>query len=357
MGVPTLGRAFAAVWFNGDMSNTPNPWQPVEPDRWATRPRSELPVDDVDADDPTRVMKAVQSSTTSATSPPPPQPWVSAPSDSPLAQPFQQGYAPAGPTSHEAAPAASPARDPYAPDPAASASASAPAASAPASAPAASSYGSGVPSAASVNPYAMPYPGQGGDAGQPHGAPAVPPPAPGVAGYPSYGASAPEVYPTAQSGYQAGGSAGGYPPHAQPGGFQGGYPQPAQPGYPPAAYVPTPASTPRLNVLKSLFDFSFGSYATPKLVKIVYVLAVVGAAGGWLTSLMYAASLDAIFRSGYLVAVTFLFGWIPALLGLALTRAVLEGVLAIIRTSEHTAEIAEALKSRDSDTALTEDPD
>lgn len=308
------------------MSNTPNPWQPVEPDPWATRPRSELPVGDPDVVDPTHVMPAVQSTPTPSpdaaseseqpavpppglgTAPvvPPPaaSPLVPPPSAAPAvppAQPPQQGYARPTPTSGVSAPAG-------------------PAFGGPAFGGTASAY----PGSAPGNPYAAAYPDGS---------------APGAAGYPSYGAAAPEVYPTAQSGYPAGGFAGSYPPAptAAP-----------VPGYPPAgAYVPqSPPQPAKPNFLKSLFDFSFSSYATPKLIKIIYVLAVVGAAGSWLLAIVYAVSLDALVRTGFLVGFTFLFGWIPALLGLALTRAVLEGVLAIIRTSEHTAEIAESLKAR-----------
>lgn len=129
------------------------------------------------------------------------------------------------------------------------------------------------------------------------------------------------------------------PPAAQP------HPYAGWPPGPPPAPAPTPAPAPArdANPLAALFDFSFSTFATPGLVKIVYILAVVVFGGGWLLSVFGALGADAMFGGGLSGLMALLVGWVPALLGIALTRFILEGVVALIRTHDRTAEIAERL--------------
>jgi hypothetical protein len=86
----------------------------------------------------------------------------------------------------------------------------------------------------------------------------------------------------------------------------------------------------------ALFDFSFTKFATPGLVKIVYILQVVGAVGAWLLWLL------AAFGASRLVL---LVGWIPVLLSIAFTRFVLEGIVALIRIHDRVTEMAERDKA------------
>lgn len=107
----------------------------------------------------------------------------------------------------------------------------------------------------------------------------------------------------------------------------------------------------RANPLKAAFDFSFTSYATPGLVKIIYLLAVIITAAGWLGALIGAVVLGSgtaatyarysepsglettLFRLLY-PALVLLFGWIPGLLSLLFLRVVLEAASALVRSAE-----------------------
>lgn len=188
------------------------------------------------------------------------------------------------------------------------------------------------------DPWAPPAPAPGDEppappqAVNPYAAPShTPPPPSGASAYPTSAPSAP------------------YPPHPQ----QPGYPQatyppqngPAQQPYAPgayaggAAYGPAPTPSQRGNALGGLIDFSFATYATPAAAKAIYILAIVAFVGGWLGDVLNGLQ-------GYPVAMaspflTLLFGWVPALLGICLVRAGLEGVLALIRTHERAERTAD----------------
>jgi hypothetical protein len=151
--------------------------------------------------------------------------------------------------------------------------------------------------------------------------PEYPPPQPNNPG--GYGSQQPN-YP---AGY------GSQPPQpAQPGsgwgqppttGFQGGatgYPTP-----PPSERSATDAK----GFFGALFDFSFNSFVTPKIVKIVYVLATIGLALVYLLLVLSAFSRGA--GSGIIVLVI---GAIAFFIYLALIRMTLEFYYAIIRMSE-----------------------
>jgi hypothetical protein len=76
------------------------------------------------------------------------------------------------------------------------------------------------------------------------------------------------------------------------------------------------------------FDFSFSSYASLQLVKILYILIIV------LVSLAYVANVIVMFLMTPILGVPVLiFGWIPALLLVLAVRLGLEVTLATVRTA------------------------
>lgn len=103
----------------------------------------------------------------------------------------------------------------------------------------------------------------------------------------------------------------------------------------------SPAPRPDANPLGALLDFSFTRFATPGIVKVVYILTVVAAVGTWLLSVLGALGMSRFDGGGAAAFVTLLFGWIPALLAIAFTRFVLEGIVALIRIHEKVTEIAD----------------
>ncbi len=80
----------------------------------------------------------------------------------------------------------------------------------------------------------------------------------------------------------------------------------------------------------ALFDFSFTHFVTPKIVKVVYILATVALALFYLI-VVVAGLLSDSPLAGVLVL---LLGWIPFLIYLALIRMTLEFYYALIRMSE-----------------------
>lgn len=113
----------------------------------------------------------------------------------------------------------------------------------------------------------------------------------------------------------------------------------------------------RSSGLRSLLDFSFTSYATPSIVKLVYLGAAVLLVLAWLG---YAISFIGTGLStdtgGLVVAgvLTLVLGWIPVLIYIALVRVSLEFSLAGIRTAEGVREIKEhLLASKDEDSATS----
>jgi hypothetical protein len=141
-----------------------------------------------------------------------------------------------------------------------------------------------------------------------------------------------------QQGWQGGQQQPPYPSgfgqqqqQQQPPPAWGGYPQPGQQ---PGAYGPPPgqpggpqgqASSP----FAALFDFEFNSFATPVVVKILYIVGMV------LLGLGYVAALIAGFAQGVGVGLAFLIGGaILVLFYLILLRVTLEFYYAVVRMSE-----------------------
>lgn len=88
-------------------------------------------------------------------------------------------------------------------------------------------------------------------------------------------------------------------------------------------------STDAAGFFQALFDFSFSSFITPKVVKFVYVLATVVLVIAWLGLMISAFSVEP--AAGIAVL---LLGPIGLILYLALIRMTLEFYLAIVRMSE-----------------------
>lgn len=160
-----------------------------------------------------------------------------------------------------------------------------------------------------------------------------------------YAQSQPSADPYAPGGYgQAGygqpGTQPGHQPSADP--YQQPNPGPAQ-GYDPYAQQPgaygqqpgggvfgTQASAQGKNFFAALFDFSFSTFVTPKIIKIVYVILTVIIGLGLLFFLL--SSLI----SGEPLAIVgaLIIGPIVALFYLAIMRMSLEMYYAVIRLSE-----------------------
>lgn len=106
----------------------------------------------------------------------------------------------------------------------------------------------------------------------------------------------------------------------------------------------TPANPyPGALVQADAVDYSFSTYQTPKLAKLIYILATIVAAVLWLSRAIiplaagiHAHSLDATTGGGEITIgiLILVFGWIPALLGLLLIRVALEAALALIRNTD-----------------------
>ena len=79
----------------------------------------------------------------------------------------------------------------------------------------------------------------------------------------------------------------------------------------------------------ALFDFSFNTFVTPKIVRIVYVLAVVWAAVGYVFAVIggFASSITTGLAA-------LLFGPIVAIIWLAVVRIGLEFGISVVRMSE-----------------------
>lgn len=133
------------------------------------------------------------------------------------------------------------------------------------------------------------------------------------------------------------------PAGGQPGnqGWQGGQqpPYPPPPGgygqQQPAGWGPPPGGGPsgapaQKSFFSALFDFTFDSFATPGLIRILYIIGTVLIVLGWLGYVVIGFSaLGAAAGIGILI-----FGAIFALFAIALLRVSLEFYYAVVRMSE-----------------------
>ncbi|GAA4729439.1 hypothetical protein GCM10023216_21220 [Isoptericola chiayiensis] len=93
-------------------------------------------------------------------------------------------------------------------------------------------------------------------------------------------------------------------------------------------------------LLGSLFDFSFANYVTPKIVKIVYVIVTILLALVWLGWFIFGV-VTLFSDQWYIGLFTILFGWIVALVYLAIYRIGLEVFQAVVNISEKVNRYAE----------------
>src|SRR5689334_18455805 len=108
----------------------------------------------------------------------------------------------------------------------------------------------------------------------------------------------------------------------------------SMPPPPPGDQSPYGGGAPSGNVgaggfFSALFDFSFNEFITPKVVKVVYVLATVALGLLWLVLV-----ISAFVKSAGAGIAVLIIGGIVAILYLALIRMTLEFYLAIVRMSE-----------------------
>lgn len=158
-----------------------------------------------------------------------------------------------------------------------------------------------------------------------------------------------------QGGY---GSASVPGPYATQGYPPPGYPAPQQPGGPAPQGYGQPAAPAQRGMFSLMFDSSFTEYATPRLIRFVFILTIIVSIGGWILAVVSALSVP--YGAGASAALTLLFGWVPALLSIALVRIALEGVLALVRTAERVTAIdtrAEEAEREASAKAETDDAD
>ncbi|MFV0253906.1 MAG: DUF4282 domain-containing protein [Beutenbergiaceae bacterium] len=157
--------------------------------------------------------------------------------------------------------------------------------------------------------------------------PPQPLPEPNQAPQPAAG----QTPPPAAGYYQPPSAASG--PAAQP----TGGPYPAQPGY-----GPPPAA----GGLRSAFDFTFNSYATPGIVKVLYIIGIALAVLGYIINVIMAfivggllgVAMDPLGNTSDISSVLLgmaglLLGWIPALFGLLMLRVGLEVALSNVRSA------------------------
>jgi RsiW-degrading membrane proteinase PrsW (M82 family) len=95
----------------------------------------------------------------------------------------------------------------------------------------------------------------------------------------------------------------------------------------------------------SLFDFSFTTLITPKLIKLLFGIIMVAA--GLAAIFLIIEAFNASITTGVLMLI--IGGPLLFLLSALYARVILETVLVLFRISEHTAEIAERGRKGPSD--------
>lgn len=106
------------------------------------------------------------------------------------------------------------------------------------------------------------------------------------------------------------------------------YPQGQQP--PPGAGGPPPGwQPPKMSFFGALFDFGFNHFVTPSIIRVLYILGLIGIALGYLFFVVVA-----FLASPAQGILTLLLGAIAAIVYLAFLRMMLEFYVAVIRMSE-----------------------
>jgi Domain of unknown function (DUF4282) len=105
---------------------------------------------------------------------------------------------------------------------------------------------------------------------------------------------------------------------------------PGQPQYPGGASVPPPGrGLDAKGFFGALFDFSFVHFVTPFIIRIVYILGLIGIALSYLAFVIFAFQISA--AQGL---ITLLLGLVIAFAYLAFWRVTLEFFLAVVRMSD-----------------------
>jgi Domain of unknown function (DUF4282) len=124
-------------------------------------------------------------------------------------------------------------------------------------------------------------------------------------------------------------------PTGGPGGYdQGGYDQGGPPPPPPASPPPAgaqggrPAPAPR-NFFGALFDFGFNTFATPVVIKVLYILGLIAIALGYV-----AIVISGFADSAATGLIALIGGAVGALFYVIFFRVFLEFYYAVVRMSE-----------------------
>jgi hypothetical protein len=121
----------------------------------------------------------------------------------------------------------------------------------------------------------------------------------------------------------------GWGPHGGPGGpgGPGGYGAPGGPAGLGGAQMQADGR----NFFAALFDYSFSSFATPGLIRVLYIIGTVLIGLGWL---FYTISFGFLLGGALAGLLLLIFGGIGALFALAFLRINLEFYYAVVRMSE-----------------------
>ena len=139
----------------------------------------------------------------------------------------------------------------------------------------------------------------------------------------------PYVPPQQPYGHPPSGPAGPSAPYGQ---------YPPYPTQPPYQQPPPPAPARSENRLWALADFDFTQYATPTVIRVLYVLLVVIGVLSWLTGIVSGFAWSGASGLGALVG-----GGIALVAWILLVRVSLEFVLAIVRVAQEAKQIREGL--------------
>ena len=123
------------------------------------------------------------------------------------------------------------------------------------------------------------------------------------------------------------------PPPPPPRGPQ--FPPPPPPPSPPANFnIPDVSADDAKGFVASLFDLSFNTFITTKLVKILYVLGIIGAV------LFALGAIGSAFFQGFTSGVfTLIAAPIICMFGIIYWRVAMELIIVLFRASEHLASI------------------
>jgi len=99
--------------------------------------------------------------------------------------------------------------------------------------------------------------------------------------------------------------------------------------------------------VKDLFNLEFDRFVTPSILKVLYLLTIIGVGLYWFGSVIFLFAAGATTSGAgngggaivFLAVLDLLFGWIFALVFLALFRVQYEYMVAMIRTSEYARDI------------------